>query len=212
MEGIKDGFRIQFDGSRAVVRPAMYMNMPSTQEHPEVVDSYLAEECGEGRVIGPLRPEWVPGVHCSRFGVIPKATSGKWRLITDLSFPHGEAVNDGIGEAVSLLTYVGVQDAVRAIVQLGMGTVLAKVDTKTAYCNVPVHPEDKWLLGMRWHGSVFTDSALPFGLRSAPKKFTALADAVEWIARQEGVELIMHYLDDFFSYWGARYRRQQASS
>ena len=30
-----------------------------------------------------------------------------------------------------------------------------------------------------------------------PKIFTALADAVEWIARQEGVEWIMHYLDDF---------------
>ncbi len=104
MEGIKDGFRIGFDGSRAVVRPAMYTNMPSTQEHPEVVDSYLAEECGEGRVVGPLRPEWVPGIHCSRFGVIPKATSGKWRLITDLSFPHGEAVNDGVGEVVSSLT------------------------------------------------------------------------------------------------------------
>ncbi len=104
VEGIKDGFRIGFDGSRAVVRPAMYTNMPSTQEHPEVVDSYLAEECGEGRVVGPLRPEWVPGIHCSRFGVIPKATSGKWRLITDLSFPHGEAVNDGVGEVVSSLT------------------------------------------------------------------------------------------------------------
>jgi len=41
------------------------------------------------------------------------------------------------------------------------------------------------------------DTALPFGLRSAPKIFTAIADAVEWIARQKGVQFIIHYLDDF---------------
>ncbi len=130
MEGIKDGFRIGFDGSRVVIRPAMYTNMPRA---PRSCGQLPCEECGEGRVIGPLRQEWVAGIHCSRFGVIPKATSGKWRLITDLSFPHGEAV--------SSLTYVGVQDAVRAIVQLGMGIVLAKVDIKIAY--VPLHPEDR---------------------------------------------------------------------
>ena len=41
------------------------------------------------------------------------------------------------------------------------------------------------------------DTALPFGLRSAPKIFTAVADAVEWIAKQEGVGFVIHYLDDF---------------
>jgi len=38
---------------------------------------------------------------------------------------------------------------------------------------------------------------LPFGLRSAPKIFTALADVAEWIAKQAGVKRLMHYLDDF---------------
>ena len=31
----------------------------------------------------------------------------------------------------------------------------------------------------------------------SPKIFTGVADAVEWIAKQEGVESILHYLDDF---------------
>ena len=35
---------------------------------------------------------------------------------------------------------------------------------------------------------------LPFGLRSTPKIFTALADALEWILRRRGID---HYLDDF---------------
>ena len=38
---------------------------------------------------------------------------------------------------------------------------------------------------------------LPFGLRSAPKVFNTLADALEWIVHHEGVEWIFHYLDDF---------------
>ncbi len=41
------------------------------------------------------------------------------------------------------------------------------------------------------------DATLPFGLRSAPKIFTALADALEWILRNRGVQCLAHYLDDF---------------
>ena len=50
------------------------------------------------------------------------------------------------------------------------------------------HAEDRLLLGMMWEDSLYVDSALPFGLRSAPKIFTAVADALEWIAKQEGLE------------------------
>ena len=38
---------------------------------------------------------------------------------------------------------------------------------------------------------------LPFGLRSAPKVFNAVADAVEWIVYQQGVSTAFHYLDNF---------------
>ena len=50
---------------------------------------------------------------------------------------------------------------------------------------------------MVWREALFVDAALPLGLRSAPKIFTALADAAEWMVRQEGVDFIIHYLDDF---------------
>ena len=42
-------------------------------------------------------------------------------------------------------------------------------------------------------------AALPFGLRSAPKIFTALADGLEWMAKEHGVEYLWHYLDDFIT-------------
>ena len=44
---------------------------------------------------------------------------------------------------------------------------------------------------------MFVDSALPFGLCSAPKFFNAIADALQWLIEQEGTEGILHYLDDF---------------
>ena len=79
----------------------------------------------------------------------------------------------------------------------GSGALLAKIDIKSAYRIVGVHPEDRWLLGMLWDGGLYVDAALPFGLRSVPKIFMALADALEWIVRQTGVEVLLHYLDDF---------------
>lgn len=38
---------------------------------------------------------------------------------------------------------------------------------------------------------------LPLGLCSAPLIFTVIADALEWIIRQQGVNGIDHYIDDF---------------
>ena len=54
------------------------------------------------------------------------------------------------------------------------------------------------MLGMEWDGSVYVDGImLPFGLRSPPKIFNAVADALEWCIAKEGVTSIFHYLDDF---------------
>ena len=162
-----------------------------------MVTEYLAKECAEGRVLGPLNCNDFPQVHTSRFGVIPKGSTGKWRLIVDMSSPEGRSVNDAIHEAWCSLNYVGTKDAAREIVARGRGTLMAKVDVKSAYRNIPIHPDDRWMMGMLWDNSLFIDTALPFGLRSAPKIFSAIADAVEWIARTNGARCIMHYLDDF---------------
>ena len=44
---------------------------------------------------------------------------------------------------------------------------------------------------------MIVDKVLPFGLRSAPLIFTAIADALQWIMCKRGVQHIAHYLDDF---------------
>ena len=75
--------------------------------------------------------------------------------------------------------------------------MMAKVDIKQAYRNIPLHPDERGLMGMSWDGGLFIDTALPFGLWSAPKIFNAVADAVEWILRHQGIGCVIHYLDDF---------------
>jgi hypothetical protein len=74
--------------------------------------------------------------------------------------------------------------------------MLAKMDIKQAYRNVPVHPADRPLLGMRWEGKVYVDKTLPFGLRSAPLIFTA---NLQWYMLHQGATWVDHYVDDFFT-------------
>ncbi len=50
---------------------------------------------------------------------------------------------------------------------------------------------------MMWDGALNIDTVLSFGLRSSAKIFNAVADAVEWFAKQQGVNMTFHYLDDF---------------
>ena len=61
---------------------------------------------------------------------------------------------------------------------------------------VLVHPRDQCLLGVQWGGNTYVDTVLPFGLCSAPKKFSAVAVALQWILVQKGLTII-YYLDDF---------------
>ena len=71
------------------------------------------------------------------------------------------------------------------------------MDLKKAYHMVPVHPDDHALLGLNLERDTFIDTALPFGLRSAPKILSPVADALAWMLHDRGVGDQMHYLDDF---------------
>ena len=165
-----------------------------------MVDAYIQHEVSLGRVTPLCREVTPPLVELisSPIGVIPKRNrQNKWRLIVDLSSPKGSSVNDGIHANLCSLTYASVEDAAGMLRTLGKGALLAKLDLKDAYRTVPVHPQDRPLLGMRWKGETFIDCTLPFGLRSAPKIFSALADGLMWIVHSQGFPLSLHYLDDF---------------
>ena len=72
-------------------------------------------------------------------------------------------------------------------------------DIKEVYRIIPVRPYDQHLLEVRWNDYYYVDRMLPFGLRSAPKIFSAVADALQWMLFQRGISNLLHYLDDFIS-------------
>ena len=92
--------------------------------------------------------------------------------------------------------YSTLDQAIIVIAKKGPAALLAKIDIAAAYRIIPIHPEDRHLLGMSWKGQLFIDAQLPFGLRSAPIIFSAVADA---LANNQGITFCLHYLDDFLT-------------
>ena len=199
LQGISQGFRIGFSYGSTHLKPSK-LNLEGARSHPNVVDDYLQTEINLNRVAGPFPSSLLPSCQISRFGVIPKNLQpDKWQLIVDLSHPKGGSINCGIPKHLCSLTYITLNDAVQKLLTLGPGSLLAKIDIKSAFRLLPVHPADRHLLGMKWNGEVYLDCCLPFGLRSAPRLFNILADLLEWILQQQGVLHCLHYLDDFLT-------------
>ena len=205
VNGIREGFRIGFEYRRFGGTLSSDRNMRSALEHPDVVDEYLAEERRRGHVLGPFAQLPACPLIVSRFGVIPKrGRENKWRLIVDLSSPEGCSVNDGIDPQSCSLSYVTVDDIAARIRKLGRCSLIAKCDIKHAYRQVPVHPQDRILLGMRWRNQYYVDTRwrnqyyvdtrLPFGLRSAPLLFSAAAEALEWAVSIDNIFPSLYYL------------------
>lgn len=197
--GLTEGFRIGFKELSKPLKSAK-RNLSCALEHPDTVQNYLTEEIALGRVAGPFQKSLAPHAHISRFGVIPKHHQpNKWRLIVDLSHPNDGSVNGGIPKALCSLKYITVDSAIEHIKVFGHCTQLAKIDIKSAFRLLPVHPADRHLLAMRWDQHIFIDTCLPFGLRSAPKLFNILADLLSWILERQQVAPVLHYLDDFLT-------------
>ena len=195
--GLLTGFRVGYSLNRAQLR-SRNVNHPSALANSKIVDERIAAELAAGRLFGPIPSHLIPFIHTSPLGLVPKAHQvNKWRMICDLSSPFGNSVNEGISPDLCSLHYAKVDNAVNIIQQLGRGTQLVKLDIKDAYRIVPVHPADYHLLGVKWRGNTYVDRALPFGLRSAPKIFNAIADFIAWVLTCEGIPYQLHYLDDF---------------
>ena len=75
VEGIKDGFRDGYARTSANCNKAS-KSMRSGKEQRTVIDAYLANECAEGRILGPFDERAMPQLQLSCLGVVPKHTPG----------------------------------------------------------------------------------------------------------------------------------------
>ena len=117
----------------------------------------------------------------------------------DLSSPRGSSFNNGIDPQLCSLSYARLDGVVRRVLSPGSGPLLTKLDIQSAHRIIPVHPDDRSLLGMTWQSTVSLDAALPFGLRLAPKIFLPVTDALlgVMIMYKNCVTSGVHYLNEF---------------
>ena len=95
-----------------------------------------------------------------------------------LSAPVGSSINDYIAKEDFSLSYT-IDTAVPLVHYHRHGALMCKVDIKSAFRLVPVHPNDWPLLGMFWEGKYYLDKYLPFGLHPSPTVFNHLANVLE---------------------------------
>jgi len=143
----------------------------------------------------------------SPIGVAEGKYSYKKRLIVDLSSPHDDKIHDSINSLIDKdmcsLSYVKIDDAIRAIKEQGEGAILCKTDISNAFKLLPLKPDQMPFFMIKWRDSYYVYTRLVFGCRSSPKIFDNLSRAICWIAENNyGISVIFHLLDDFLTVQG----------
>ena len=140
----------------------------------------------EKRAIVPA-PVDVPGQFFSTVFTIPKRDSG-WRMILNLRRFNSwvSFLSFKMDTLVFILSYV-TRDCFMSI-----------FDFTDAYLTVPISGSHVKFLKFRWRGQVFMYVVLPFGISSAPRKFTKLLKPILSFLRRQGI-IVLTYIDDGFT-------------
>lgn len=177
-------------------------NHPSALAHSHHIASFIKEELTHEAVVGPFRnAPFKPWTRTSPLMTRPKKNSEKRRVIIDLSFPAGDAVNDGINiHSIyghdSTYTLPGISDFITYVKKLGNKSWAWKADLSRAYRQLRVDPIDAPLLGLPFSGGVYIDLCPSFGCKSSSAACQRMAMAVVYLMSNRGWT-ILAYLDDF---------------
>ena len=197
------GFSLSLTQSRILCNQNI-KNHHSALQFEDVVGAYLAKEWSHEAILGPLgkigdHPE-DSLIHCSPILTRPK-DKGKRRIILDLSYPKGFALNDQVDRSrfdgdLFCLKFPSIDDIVREICSHTDDVVISKIDVARAFRNLRVDPADAIKLGMSWKNDVYIDAAVAFGWVHGSAAFQRVSDAVTFIMANAGVKMFA-YIDDY---------------
>ena len=179
----------------------MLENHLSATQHGKHVQFYIDTELLYGALWGPFERPPVGIMHVSPLMTREKRDSMNRRVIMDLSWPAGAAINEGVDEdwyidgpaRISLPT---VDYLEQRILQLGPGAYMYKTDLARGFRQLRVDPNDWPLLGLQHEGKLYMDICPPFGLRSAAMCMQRTTEAISHIHAKVGY-YSRPYLDDF---------------
>lgn len=129
LQGFQFGFRIGYKGPRL---GGESKNLKSVLQFPEAARDKINSEVSLGRIAGPFSNKPISNLRVSPIGIVPKS-GGSWRLITHLSYPEMNSVNHFIDPEDCSVAYTSLDQVLQEVARLGKGTVLAKMDIKSAF-------------------------------------------------------------------------------
>ena len=199
VSNVTDGFRIVDDNMDLSDMQYECENYSSvyTIENKSKLDSIIGKELSEGYLkIVNKKPTCV---HSMR--AVPKPDGGI-RPTTDCSIPRDISVNIFCADIIQDFQYKNV-DHVLAMLQ--EGDYMAVVDIKSAYRAVPIFPDHRKYLRLKWeiNGEMvfIEDSRLCFGLCLGPSYFDKISGFVYNILADMYNIQAVNYLDDFIVIW-----------
>ena len=212
LAGIRNGFRIGYDGPRDVTTcHRRIMNHIDTNngtaEQIAFINNEMQKEVGLHRRAGPFDTPPFPNLMICPIGVVVKKFTSKLRLVHDYSYPKKGAqqhtsVNYHIPDDMRDTLLSSFDEALELLLQaraLGYDIYMTKIDIDSAYRLIPIHPFDYHLLGIFWLYKYYYELTAPFGLASACQLWESVATALQWILKKQLlIRFLLHYVDDYF--------------
>lgn len=177
-------------------------NHASARMHDLHVQHYIETELGHNAIVGPFQDDpFQPWTRKSPLMTRPKRDSEKRRVIVDMSYPDGNAVNNGISISSiygrdTTYTLPSIRDLASLIQKAPTTAWIWKADLARAYRQLRVDPIDTPLLGFGVDAGTYIDLCPSFGCRSSSGACQRVSAAVCYIMANRGFQ-ILAFLDDF---------------
>ena len=189
IHGIYYGFRV-VENNEALTKIAPFEvdNYPANEKCAEAILASIEKDLQGGLIVEVAeKPRHITAIY-------GKEEADKVRPIEDFKQPQGGSINDHAkARKFRMMSH---QDA---FALMRPKHWMAKLDIKSAFRTVGVHPLDQHLLSFKWtargHTRYFRDTRFPFGLKCSLEIFCRLSQAVRAMmaARGHGGKVTMVY-------------------
>ena len=147
--------------------------------------------------MGPYDKPPLSSFHCSPMLTRPKAGSDRRRVVVDLSWPQGKAVNDFdsyMGTPFKV-KFPSIDDITDRIQKLKGKCLLYKIHLQRAFRHLKLDPVDINETGLQFEGQYYVDTSVPFGYRHGFVCMQRVPDSIRAIMHKNGY-FIINNIDD----------------
>ena len=138
------------------------------------------------------------GMWVSPIGAVPKPRSVplKIRIIKHLSHGGQYSINERIPDVEGRVPYFGPEVIAKAILDAGPDGAMTVADALAAFRQLEVWPSDLRMLITKVEETLYADTRVGFGSKSAPNRWHRLARAVDFVMQALGIKMLRK-TDDF---------------